>query len=128
MRAVESRNLPARAAPVVVGSHLDSVAQGGNFDGAAGVVSGLTACAALRDAGVLPPRDVRVMGIRAEESAWFGVSYIGSRCALGTLPPGALDDARRSDTGVSLHLLTFVSIVSWRPGWGLVYPHWSNGL
>ena len=90
------------AAPVVIGSHLDSVAQGGNFDGAAGVVSGLVACAGLRAAGITPPRDIRVMGIRAEESAWFGVSYIGSRSALGTLPETALDIARRADTGRTL--------------------------
>jgi len=90
------------AAPIVIGSHIDSVAQGGNFDGAAGVVSGLVACAGLKDAGIMPPRDIRVMGIRAEESAWFGVSYIGSRSALGTLPEGALDEARRADTGRSL--------------------------
>ena len=44
----------------------------------------------LRDAGVALPCDVTVMGIRAEESCWFGVSYIGSRAALGTLPDGAL--------------------------------------
>jgi beta-ureidopropionase / N-carbamoyl-L-amino-acid hydrolase len=42
-----------------------------------------------------------VMGIRAEESIWFQVSYIGSRGALGALPDGALD-ARRSDTGRTL--------------------------
>ena len=41
------------------------------------------------------------MGIRAEESAWFGVSYLGSRAALGMLPAGALD-AKRSDNGRSL--------------------------
>lgn len=61
-----------RSAPrVLIGSHLDSVAQGGNFDGAAGVVAGLTALAALRAAGHAPAADVTVMGIRAEESAWF---------------------------------------------------------
>lgn len=94
-------------APIIIGSHLDSVAQGGNFDGAAGVVSGLVAAAALRDAGIQLRRDVRVMGIRAEESAWFGVSYIGSRSALGTLPDGALEHARRSDSGLTLseHML-----------------------
>ena len=41
------------------------------------------------------------MGIRAEESIWFQVSYIGSRGALGTLPDGALD-VRRIDTGRTL--------------------------
>ena len=90
------------ARPVIIGSHLDSVAQGGNFDGAAGIVSGLAACAGLRAAGITPGRDIRVMGIRAEESAWFGTSYIGSRSALGLLPQGALDNARRVDTGRSL--------------------------
>ena len=42
------------------------------------------------------------MGIRAEESAWFGTSYIGSRAALGALPPGATETARRADTGRTL--------------------------
>jgi N-carbamoyl-L-amino-acid hydrolase len=45
--------------------------------------------------------DLTVMGIRAEESIWFQVSYIGSRGALGTLPDGALD-VRRIDTGRTL--------------------------
>ena len=92
------RSLPR----IVVGSHLDSVAQGGNFDGAAGVVAGLVAVASLRDSGIRPVRDISVMGIRAEESAWFGVSYIGSRSALGTLPADALDTARRADNGRTL--------------------------
>ena len=87
---------------IVIGSHLDSVRNGGNFDGAAGVVAGLTTLAALRDAGVEPPHDISVMAIRAEESAWFGVSYIGSRAALGQLPDGVLNSARRADTQRSL--------------------------
>ena len=91
-----------RAAPgILIGSHLDSVPHGGNFDGAAGVVAGIVAVAALQRLGVVPSCDVTVMGIRAEESIWFQVSYIGSRGALGALPDGALD-ARRIDTGRTL--------------------------
>ena len=91
-----------RAAPrVIVGSHLDSVPHGGNFDGAAGVVAGLVAIAALKKLGITPSCDLTVMAIRAEESVWFQISYIGSRGALGTLPDGALDVCRR-DTGRSL--------------------------
>jgi beta-ureidopropionase / N-carbamoyl-L-amino-acid hydrolase len=86
---------------VIVGSHLDSVPHGGNFDGAAGVVAGLVAAAALQRFGVALNHDLVVMGIRAEESIWFQVSYIGSRGALGTLPEGALD-VRRIDTGRTL--------------------------
>ncbi|MGY6635456.1 MAG: hydantoinase/carbamoylase family amidase [Alkalilacustris sp.] len=93
----------APEAPVVViGSHLDSVPRGGNFDGAAGVLAGLVALRALRTAGFAPRCDLMAMGIRAEESVWFEVSYIGSRAALGTLPEGTLDRARRIDTGRSL--------------------------
>lgn len=92
-----------RSAPMrMVGSHLDSVPQGGNFDGAAGVVSGLTAIRALQALGHAPKQDISVMGVRAEESCWFGVSYIGSRSALGTLPDGALETATRMDDGVAL--------------------------
>jgi N-carbamoyl-L-amino-acid hydrolase len=90
-----------RAKCAIVGSHLDSVPHGGNFDGAAGVLAGLVAIAALKHAGIALDRDLTVMGIRAEESIWFQVSYIGSRAALGTLPQGALD-ARRIDTGRTL--------------------------
>jgi N-carbamoyl-L-amino-acid hydrolase len=91
-----------RGAPALVfGSHLDSVPHGGNFDGAAGVVAGLAAVAALRALGLTPRYDITVMAIRAEESVWFQVSYIGSRASLGTLPDGALD-VRRVDTGRTL--------------------------
>lgn len=96
--------LPGRdpaAKRVIVGSHLDSVPHGGNFDGAAGVVAGLTAVAALQQLGITLACDLTVMGIRAEESIWFQVSYIGSRGALGMLPDGALD-VRRIDTGRTL--------------------------
>ena len=96
--------LPGRdpaAQKILTGSHLDSVRQGGNFDGAAGVVAGLAVCAALKDLGIQPRRDISVMGVRAEESAWFGISYIGSRGALGVLPDGALG-ARRVDAGLTL--------------------------
>jgi N-carbamoyl-L-amino-acid hydrolase len=97
------RSLPR----IIIGSHLDSVSEGGNFDGAAGVVAGLVSVAALRSLEMKPRHDIQVMAIRAEESAWFQFSYIGSRSALGTLPEGALE-AKRVDTGRTLsdHLTT----------------------
>ena len=94
-----NRDAPA----VIVGSHLDSVARGGNFDGAAGVIAGLVATAALQDTGLVPARDVRVMAIRGEEGEWFGVPYIGSRSALGTLPASALEQAKRVDSDITLY-------------------------
>jgi beta-ureidopropionase / N-carbamoyl-L-amino-acid hydrolase len=90
-----------RAPRILVGSHLDSSPQGGNFDGAAGVVAGLCALAALRGSGFAAPYDIGVMAIRAEESSWFDVSYLGSSGALGLLDPGCLS-VRRSDNGRTL--------------------------
>ena len=87
---------------VVLGSHLDSVRQGGNYDGAAGVLAGLAAVAGMRRAGFTPGRDVTVLAIRAEEAgAWFPTSYPGSRGALGALRPEELQ-LRRSDSGRTL--------------------------
>lgn len=92
-----------RAAPqVIVGSHLDSVARGGNYDGAAGVVAGLASVAGMVRAGFTPGRDVTVMAIRAEEAgSWFPTSYPGSRGALGRLAPEELE-VRRQDSGRTL--------------------------
>lgn len=96
-----------RGAPAwIAGSHLDSVPSGGNFDGAAGVIAGLSALAAFRRSGFVPVRDVTVMGVRAEEtSSWFKGrhgTHFGSRAALGRLDPGELDRAVRLDTGRTL--------------------------
>jgi N-carbamoyl-L-amino-acid hydrolase len=70
---------------VIIGSHLDSVPQGGNYDGAAGVVSGLLALICLRRMHLRPRRTVKLMGLRGEESAWFGKSWIGSHALFGLL-------------------------------------------
>lgn len=68
-----------------IGSHLDSVPQGGNYDGLAGVVAGLLCLCRLDQLQVQTPRPTRVLGLRGEESAWFGKSYMGSRALMGGL-------------------------------------------
>jgi beta-ureidopropionase / N-carbamoyl-L-amino-acid hydrolase len=90
------------AAPrIAVGSHLDSVVQGGNFDGAAGVVAGIAAVAALRALGLVPLQDIAVMALRCEEAVWFQLGLIGSRAALGMLPEKALA-LRHARSGLTL--------------------------
>ncbi|WP_424811525.1 Zn-dependent hydrolase [Roseococcus sp. YIM B11640] len=91
------RSLPQ----IILGSHLDSVPQGGNFDGAAGVLCGMAVIAGMKQAGFQPKRDVTAMAIRAEEGgAWFN-GFPGSRGALGSFKPENLALLRR-DTGKSL--------------------------
>lgn len=87
---------------VVIGSHLDSVPMGGNYDGAAGVLTGLAVAAGYRAADVVPPQDLTVLAIRAEESTWFGASYIGSRAAFGRLTGAELDGVLRAGDRVAL--------------------------
>lgn len=91
-----------RSKRIVVGSHLDSVPHGGNFDGSAGVIMGIAVQKALVDAEVTPPYDLTIACLRAEESCWFPHSYIGSKTALGHLEPDVVDTVKRSDTSMSL--------------------------
>lgn len=86
----------------MTGSHLDSVPRGGNFDGLAGVLAGLIAVAALRQAGLKPCVNLTALALRGEENAWFACNHIGSRIALGLFEPRLLEEAKRYDTGLSL--------------------------
>lgn len=86
------------AAPRAVwcGSHLDSVPQGGNFDGLSGVVAGLLCLIAQQRRGRRSALPLHVLGLRGEESAWFGKPYIGSSALLGKLEPEDLEMVHRS--------------------------------
>ncbi len=71
----------------VTGSHLDSVPDGGAYDGPLGVVSAFAAVDAARALGVVPTRPVAVTAFSDEEGARFGVACIGSQLMTGVLPP-----------------------------------------
>ncbi|MDT7580958.1 MAG: beta-ureidopropionase / N-carbamoyl-L-amino-acid hydrolase [Pseudonocardiales bacterium] len=86
---------------VVLGSHLDSVPDGGAFDGPLGVVSALAAVDALRARGVTPARPLGVAVFGDEEGARFGVACAGSRLLTGALSP---DRARSLTDGDGLSM------------------------
>ncbi|MDH0202630.1 hydantoinase/carbamoylase family amidase [Comamonas aquatica] len=91
-----------RQGPVIwTGSHLDSVPQGGNYDGLAGIVAGLLVLIAAKRQGVTLPAPLQVIGFRGEESAWFGKAYMGSGALWGKLTAADLALQRRED-GVTL--------------------------
>ena len=71
---------------LVLGSHLDSVPDGGAFDGPLGVVSAFAALDVLRAQRLAPDRPVAVMHFGDEEGARFGVACAGSRVVTGALP------------------------------------------
>ncbi len=70
---------------VAVGSHLDSVPDGGAFDGPLGVVSALAAVDALRASGLGPRVPLAVACFGDEEGARFGIACAGSRIITGAL-------------------------------------------
>lgn len=69
----------------VTGSHLDSVPDGGAFDGPLGVVSAFAAVDIVRDRGVVPTIPVAVAAFSDEEGARFGVACVGSQLVTGAL-------------------------------------------
>ncbi|HMS74689.1 M20 family metallo-hydrolase [Gordonia sp. (in: high G+C Gram-positive bacteria)] len=88
-------------APVLVGSHIDSVATAGRFDGCLGVLGGLEVVRTLNDHGVGTRRPFEVAIFTEEEGARFGTDMLGSATAAGRIP---LQQARsRTDRdGVSV--------------------------
>ena len=74
-----------RQPALYLGSHIDSVPQGGNYDGAAGVIAGLLCLIKLHATGTRPPQPVRLIALRGEESAFYGRANIGSRALFGLL-------------------------------------------
>ena len=96
-----------------IGSHLDSVPNGGNYDGLAGVVAAVLLVAKAREKRCSAP--LVGLGLRGEESAWFGVPYLGSRALLGKLHARDLDRQRRAtgnegnlDLRTSMELLSLL--------------------
>src|SRR5687768_3977092 len=75
----------AHGAGVVTGSHLDSVPDGGAYDGPLGVISALAAADRLRAQGIQPDRPIGIVNFVDEEGARFGVACAGSRVLTGAM-------------------------------------------
>ncbi len=85
---------------IMIGSHSDTVAGGGRFDGIAGVIAGLEIAAALKDTETRLRHSLEIVDFLAEEPNEFGLSCIGSRGMTGALEAEMLD--RTNTQGVSL--------------------------
>jgi N-carbamoyl-L-amino-acid hydrolase len=86
---------------VVTGSHLDSVPDGGAFDGPLGVVSSFAALDELRRRGAEFGKPLAIVNFGDEEGARFGVACVGSRLTAGALTAEAARELRDAD-GVTL--------------------------
>ena len=89
-------------APVWTGSHIDSVPNGGKYDGAAGVFAGIEALRMIRESGLPHKRNISVNVYSGEEMSRFGVCCIGSRALTGRLKPNDLKSLKEP-AGKSLY-------------------------
>ncbi len=87
----------ADAAPLLLGSHIDTVIDAGIYDGCLGVLAGLEVVAALRAAGVAPARPVAVAAFTNEEGVRFAPDMLGSLVFAGGLTVETALAARASD-------------------------------
>ncbi|MGI9052304.1 MAG: Zn-dependent hydrolase [Ilumatobacteraceae bacterium] len=91
----------ATATPVMTGSHIDTVATGGRFDGNLGVLAGLEVVETLEQHGVRTTHPIAVAFFTDEEGARFAPDMLGSLVYVGGMPLeealdiGAMDDGAR---------------------------------
>ncbi len=84
----EGRRAGAKA--LAAGSHIDTVAGGGRFDGVAGVVAALEAAQVLHEQGAVLEHALAVYDFLSEEPSDYGASCVGSSALVGTLTPSLL--------------------------------------
>lgn len=88
------------APAVITGSHLDTVPDGGNFDGVVGVIGGLAAIARLKERGQLK-HPLELIIFSAEESSRFGFATMGSKVMAGMTNLNAWSKAK-DQNGITL--------------------------
>ena len=100
--SVQGRRLGARRdlPSVMIGSHIDTVKDGGRYDGNLGVVAGILTAQALRDAGVVLPFTLEVIAFGDEENVRFPTHLSTSQALAGTYDRAWLET--RDEDGVSL--------------------------
>jgi N-carbamoyl-L-amino-acid hydrolase len=85
------------AAPVLTGSHMDTQPNGGRFDGIYGVIAGLEAVQAIREAGITPKRAIEIVAWTNEEGGRFAPGCMGSMAYAGFRPRDTWDAVADND-------------------------------
>lgn len=95
---------------ILIGSHIDSVPRGGNFDGLAGVIAGIMCLARARREGRKFTQPVKVIAMRGEESAWFGPCYLASKALMGVLEENEQTAIHKADGRALLEHMADVGV------------------
>ena len=99
--AIYDEGCEVDAKPVCVGSHIDSVPNGGFYDGTLGVMAGLEALSSIKEAGIKLKRPLWLINFSCEESSRFKTATIGSKIISGKLSQQRLHELKDED-GISL--------------------------
>jgi len=99
--AIYDDGCEADAKPVCVGSHIDSVPNGGFYDGTLGVMAGLEALSSIKEAGIKLKRPLWLINFSCEESSRFKTATIGSKIISGKLSQQRLHELK-DEYGISL--------------------------
>jgi allantoate deiminase len=86
---------------LMLGSHLDTVRDGGKYDGMLGVVSAIECVHALNSRKQRLPFAIEVAGFGDEEGVRFGTTLLGSRAIAGTLDPAILETKDAGGTSIA---------------------------
>ena len=84
----QDNDLPA----IMMGSHLDTVPDGGRYDGVTGCVGGLEVCEVLKEHGKVPKHPIEVIVFTDEEGFRFGKGLLGSSSLCGQDPDVSDDE------------------------------------
>src|SRR5690625_4789590 len=68
---------------VMTGSHIDTVVEGGMFDGALGVLGGIETLRTIKESGIVLNHSIEVVSFTDEEGVRFGSGFIGSKAMIG---------------------------------------------
>lgn len=90
-------------APVLTGSHLDTVPSGGCFDGLAGIMASLEAVMSMHERGEIPERPIEIVAFINEEASQFLGGCFGSKAMAGQLPLDYTQTCRHHYTNQTLH-------------------------
>ncbi len=90
------------AAPVLVGSHIDTVRNGGKYDGLLGVMAGFEAMRRIKESKSAHRRPIELIVFPNEESARFNYPTVGSKLIAGKISPEKLKEMK-DDSGLSLY-------------------------
>jgi hydantoinase/carbamoylase family amidase len=83
--------------PVVMGSHLDTVYQGGKYDGVVGVTAALEVIKRLNEKGIETDHPIEIISFACEESSRFGISTVGSKVLAGLFDKEKYKDLKDRD-------------------------------